>query len=62
MKRKTSTIILGIKGEVPIMPVVANIVKCKKCGFEIRSDWKHCPNCADKIVCVGKYRSCEAEA
>ncbi len=44
------------------MPVVANIVKCKKCGFEIRSDWKHCPNCADKIVCVGKYRSCEAEA
>ncbi len=38
------------------MPPVASIVKCAKCGFEIRSDWKFCPNCGDKIVCAGKYK------
>ncbi len=41
------------------MPVVASVVKCKKCNFEIRSDWKYCPNCGDKIVCVGKYQVCK---
>jgi predicted Zn-ribbon and HTH transcriptional regulator len=35
------------------MPLIAAIVKCKKCGFEIRSDWKFCPNCSDKIVGKG---------
>ena len=38
------------------MPVVAHIVVCKKCGFEIRSGWNFCPNCGDKIVCAGKYK------
>jgi len=37
------------------MPIIASIVKCKKCDFEIRSDWKYCPNCADSIVCTDKY-------
>ena len=37
------------------MPVVALMVKCKKCGYEIRSDWKYCPSCGDKIVCSDKY-------
>jgi rRNA maturation endonuclease Nob1 len=37
------------------MPVVALLVKCKKCGSEIRSDWKFCPSCGDKIVCSDKY-------
>jgi len=37
------------------MPVVAAIVICKKCGYEIRSDWKFCPKCGDKIVCTNKY-------
>ena len=41
-----------------IMPVIAAVVKCKKCGFEVRSDWKFCPNCGDKIVCTGKYEAC----
>ncbi|MFC1896958.1 zinc-ribbon domain-containing protein [Chloroflexota bacterium] len=40
----------------PAIPVVANIVKCKKCNFEIRSNWKYCPSCGDKIVCAGKYQ------
>ncbi len=38
------------------MPVIAAVVKCKKCGSEIRSDWKFCPKCGDKIVCVEKYK------
>ena len=33
------------------MPIIAKIVKCKKCGFEIRDDWHFCPNCGDVIVC-----------
>ena len=33
------------------MPVIAKIVTCKKCGYEIRSDWKFCPMCGDAIVC-----------
>ncbi len=40
------------------MPVIAAIVKCKKCGAEVRSDWRCCPNCADKITCTGKYEAC----
>ena len=44
------------------MPVIAAPiiigVKCKKCGAEVRSDWKYCPKCADKITCVGKYEAC----
>ncbi len=40
------------------MPVIAAVVKCKKCGFEIRSDWKLCPNCGDKLTCTGKYDVC----
>ena len=43
-------------GEVGIMPMLACVVVCKKCGFEIRSDWKFCPNCGDKIVCTGKHQ------
>jgi RNA polymerase subunit RPABC4/transcription elongation factor Spt4 len=27
------------------------ILKCKVCGYEIRSDWKFCPMCGDAIVC-----------
>lgn len=27
------------------------IMKCKVCGYEIRSDWKFCPKCGDTIVC-----------
>ena len=38
------------------MPVVALVVKCKKCGGEIRSDWKHCPKCGDTIVCTDRYK------
>ena len=38
------------------MPVSAVIVKCKKCGMEIRSDWEFCPGCGDKIKCSGKYK------
>ncbi|MDI6815364.1 MAG: hypothetical protein QMC90_04725 [Dehalococcoidales bacterium] len=41
-----------------IMLVVASVAKCKKYDFEIRSDWKYCSNCGDKIVCVGKYEAC----
>jgi RNA polymerase subunit RPABC4/transcription elongation factor Spt4 len=37
------------------MSVIALVVKCKKCAFEIRSDWKFCPNCGDNIVCDDKY-------
>jgi hypothetical protein len=33
------------------MPVIAKIVKCKECGFEIRDDWHFCPNCGDRIIC-----------
>ena len=40
------------------MPVIAIVVKCKKCGAEIRSDWKFCPGCGDKIICTGKYEIC----
>ena len=40
------------------MPLIAAIVKCKKCDFEIRSDWKYCPNCSDKIVRKDKYKEC----
>ena len=38
------------------MPISAVIVKCKKCGFEVRSDWNLCPNCGDKLECTGKYK------
>jgi hypothetical protein len=24
----------------------------------VRSDWKLCPNCGDRIVCTGKYEAC----
>ncbi len=40
------------------MPVIAIVVKCKKCGAEIRSDWEFCPGCGDKMVCTGKYEVC----
>ncbi|MFC1915476.1 zinc-ribbon domain-containing protein [Chloroflexota bacterium] len=40
------------------MPVIAAVVKCKKCGFEVRSDWKFCPKCGDKIVCPKKHEAC----
>jgi hypothetical protein len=40
------------------MPVIAVIVKCKKCGAEVRSDWQYCRNCAGKITCAGKFESC----
>ena len=36
------------------MSVIATVVKCKQCGFEIRSDWKFCPNCGGEIICAGK--------
>lgn len=39
------------------MPVIAAVVKCKKCGAEVRSDWKFCPTCADKTTCTGKYEA-----
>lgn len=37
------------------MPILAAVTKCKRCSFEIRTDWKFCPNCGDKIVSIGKY-------
>ena len=37
------------------MPEMVVILKCKKCGYEIRSDWKFCPMCGDTIVCHNKY-------
>ena len=40
------------------MPVVAAVVKCKKCGAEIRLDWRFCPHCGSQIVCTGKYETC----
>ena len=49
--------LIGFKKEEPIMPVVAKVVKCKKCDFEIRSDWEYCPNCGDKIICVNKNQA-----
>jgi len=45
------------EGKGGIMPKLACVVVCKKCGFEIRSDWKFCPKCGDKIVCPGKHRT-----
>jgi rRNA maturation endonuclease Nob1 len=33
------------------MTGVTIIFKCKKCGYEIRSDWNFCPMCGDAIVC-----------
>jgi RNA polymerase subunit RPABC4/transcription elongation factor Spt4 len=33
------------------MTGVAIIFKCKKCEYEIRSDWNFCPMCGDAIVC-----------
>jgi hypothetical protein len=33
------------------MPGMVVILKCKVCGYEIRSDWKFCPMCGDAIVC-----------
>ncbi len=44
------------------MPVIAKIVTCKKCGYEIRSDWKFCPMCGDTIVCTNKYDMGEKSA
>ncbi len=38
------------------MPVMAKIVVCKKCGFEIRDDWRFCPNCGDQIICLMKQK------
>jgi len=38
------------------MPIIAAVAKCKKCEAEIRTDWKFCPSCGDKIVCLGKYK------
>ena len=52
---------LMYEGEVGIMPRLACVVVCKKCGFEIRSDWKFCPNCEDKIVCTGKHQTSAKE-
>lgn len=37
------------------MPVIAKIVICHDCKYEIRSDWNFCPKCGSKIVCTGKY-------
>ena len=39
------------------MPVIATAVKCKQYGFEIRSDWKFCPNCGIEIICTSKYQA-----
>ena len=40
------------------MPVIAAIVECEKCGAEVGSDRKFCPNYADRITCAGKYEAC----
>ena len=39
------------------MPVIAAIMKGKKCGAEVRSDWKFCTNCVDRITCTRKYET-----
>ncbi len=33
------------------MQKMVGIVKCRKCKYEIRTDWKFCPKCGDAIVC-----------
>ena len=38
------------------MPLIAKVVACKSCGYEVRSDWHFCPKCGDKIVCTNKYK------
>lgn len=38
------------------MSVIAKIVVCKKCWFEIRDDGHFCPKCGDGIVCINKYQ------
>ena len=43
------------------MPIIATIVECRKCGFEIRTDWKFCPNCGDKIACSDKHKELHAK-
>ena len=35
------------------MLVIAAIADCRKCGTEVRSDWKLCSNFANKIICTG---------
>jgi hypothetical protein len=40
------------------IPVIAAIVKCKKCVAELRLDWKRCPHYAGKITCTGKHEAC----
>jgi rRNA maturation endonuclease Nob1 len=37
------------------MPLIAAVARCKKCGSEIRTDWKFCPGCGDPIACIGKH-------
>ena len=47
------------------MPGMVVILKCKVCGYEIRSDWKFCPMCGDAIVChktMGKSSKSPASA
>ena len=38
------------------MPVIAAIVKCKKCGAEVRSDWKCCPKCATRLPALASTK------
>ena len=47
------------------MQKMVGIVKCKKCRYEIRTDWKFCPKCGDAIVChlaMGKSSKSSASA
>ena len=37
------------------MPVIAGILRCKKCGDKVRSDWKFFPESTDRITRTGKY-------
>jgi len=40
------------------MAIIARTGECKKCGAEVRSDWKSYSNRADKINYSGEYEAC----
>jgi len=38
------------------MPVIAAIVKCKKCCAEVRSDWKFCPTALTRLPALASTK------
>jgi Flp pilus assembly protein TadD len=39
---------ISYKGEIPVP--VASILKCRKCGFELKPNWIKCPKCKTPVV------------